>query len=388
MTLARATVMLLVALLLAVAATAHWLDRRAAKRLRVVAAELRTEAVGMRSSVAELRTEAVGMRSSVAELRTEAAGIRSSIAELRTEAAGIRSNITELRNEIASLRSGNRVSLQPTSIELGPADTYERLDQNWKSNAETSERSVVPCNDGGPLRPLVILTLGQSNAANHGQGLYVPKHRVDNFNLYDGKCYKAVEPLLGPSGQGGNFATRLADMLIERRLADRVVLAPIAMGGTTVEQWAHEGLFNRRIAASTRRLYDAGLSPDFILWHQGEGNASAYTGDFGGRQYRKNLLEVVASFRAYSVNAPFFVALATQCGAVAHPNAPNLRDGQRTAAIGQLGIFVWPDTDLIGAEHRYDDCHMSESGLTMHAAAWADILHAFIKHGGDAARAR
>jgi Carbohydrate esterase, sialic acid-specific acetylesterase len=332
MTLARATVALLVALLLAVAATAHWLDRRAARRLRVVAAEL--------------------------------------------------------RNEIASLGSGKSAALQPTSIVLGPADTYELLDHNWKSNADTTERAVVPCSDGGPLRPLVILTLGQSNAANEGRGLHIPKHRVDNFNLYDGKCYKAVEPLLGPTGQGGNFATRLADMLIERRLADRVVLAPIAMGGTTVEHWTHEGLFNRRIAASIRRLYDAGLSPNFILWHQGEGNASAYIGDAGGRQYRKNLLEVVASFRAYSVNAPFFVALATKCGPVAHPNAPNLRDGQRTAAIGQLGIFVGPDTDLIGAEHRYDDCHMSESGLTMHAAAWADILHDFIKRGGDAARAR
>jgi Carbohydrate esterase, sialic acid-specific acetylesterase len=389
MTLARATVALLVALLFVVAATAHWLDRRAAKRLRVVAAELRAEAVGMRSSVAaELRAEAAGMRSSVAaELRAEAAGMRSSVAaELRTEAAGMRSSVAELRTEIASLRSGNRVSLQPTSIELGPADTYERLDHNWKSNAETSERSVVPCNDGGPLRPLVILTLGQSNAANEGRGLYAPKHRVDNFNLYDGKCYKAVEPLLGPSGQGGNFATRLADMLIERQLANRVVLAPIAMGGTTVEQWAYEGVFNRRITASIRRLYDAGLSADYILWHQGEGNLG--TGDSGGRQYRKNLLEVVASFRTYGANAPFFVALATRCAKSPHPNAVNVRDGQRTAAIGQLGIFVGPDTDLIGPEHRYDHCHMSESGLTMHAAAWADILHDFIKHGGDAARAR
>ena len=197
----------------------------------------------------------------------------------------VRSSIAELRNEIAGLRSATGVSLQPTSIELGPADTYDRLDRNWKSNADASERAVVPCTDGGPLRRLVIVTLGQSNAANHGQGLYTPKHRVDNFNLYDGKCYKAVEPLLGPSGQGGNFATRLADMLIERQLADRVVIAPIAMGGTTVEQWADEGLFNRRIAASIRRLYDAGLSSDYILWHQGEGNAAK--GDVDGREYRR-----------------------------------------------------------------------------------------------------
>ncbi len=259
------------------------------------------------------------------------------------------SSIAELRNEIASLHSGKSVILQPTSIALGPADTYERLDHNWKSNAETSERSVVPCSDGGPLRPLVILTLGQSNAANEGRGLHIPKYRVDNFNLYDGKCYKAVEPLLGPSGQGGNFATRLADMLIERQLANRVVLAPIAMGGTTVEQWAHEGLFNRRIAASIRRLYDAGLSADYILWHQGEGNASAYTGDAGGRQYRKNLLEVVASFRAYSVNAPFFVALATQCGQVAAPQRPQ---SQGRAAHGGY----WPTRHFCRARYRSDRC--------------------------------
>ena len=198
MTLQRATVALLVAMLFAVAATAHWLDRRAAKRLRIVAAEV------------------AATRSSVAELRTDAAATRSSVAELRNEAAGMHSGIAELRNEVASLRSGKSVVLQPTSIVLGPADTYDKLDHNWKSNADTSERSAVPCNDGGPSRPLVIVTLGQSNAANTGQSLHTPKHRVDNFNLYDGKCYKAIEPLLGPSGQGGNFATRLADLLIER----------------------------------------------------------------------------------------------------------------------------------------------------------------------------
>jgi len=349
MTLARATVALLVALLLAVAVMTYWLDRRGAKRARLAATKI------------ELGLERV----------------KAGISGHSKEITAVRLSIAELSNEIAGLRFAAGVPPQPTSIELGPADTYERLDHNWKSNADVSERAAVPCSDGGPLRPLVIVTLGQSNAANHGRGLYAPTHRVDNFNLYDGKCYKAVEPLLGSTGQGGNFATRLADMLIERRLADRVVLAPIAMGGTTVEQWAIEGLFNRRIAASIRRLYDAGLAPDFILWHQGEGNAAR--GDVNGRQYRKNLLEVVASFRTYSVNAPFFVALATRCGEAAHPNAVNVREGQRTTTIGQLGIFVGPDTDLIGTEHRYDACHMSESGLMLHATAWADILEGFAR---------
>jgi hypothetical protein len=36
--------------------------------------------------------------------------------------------------------------------------------------------------------------------------------------------------------------------------------------------------------------------------------------------------------------------------------------------------FLGPDTDLIGPEHRYDGCHMNESGLELHAKAWADTL--------------
>src|SRR5262245_52202289 len=96
---------------------------------------------------------------------------------------------------------------------------------------------------------------------------------------------------------------------------------------------------------------------------------------------REYLLEVVASFRTYSINAPFFVALATRCGPAQYPNAVNVRDGQRNAANGHLGIFMRPDTDLIGTEHRYDACHMSESGLTLHATAWADILEEFVRRG-------
>ena len=209
--LARATAMLVVALVLAMAATAYWLDRRGVKRTKLAAAAI------------ELKLE-----------RT-----RTSVLQLSNEIAAERSSIAELRNEIAGLRATTGGAMQPTSIVLGPADTYDELDHNWKSIGDASGRAAVPCTDGGPLRPLVIVTLGQSNAANSGRGLYAPKHRVDNFNLYDGKCYKAVEPLLGPTGQGGNFATRLADMLIERRLAD--ASSSTDRHGGTCRAWAHRG---------------------------------------------------------------------------------------------------------------------------------------------------
>src|SRR5262245_899799 len=258
----------------------------------------------------------------------------------------------------------------PSSIILGHIDSYESLDANLKSFRDVSGRAAMRCSAAG--RTAVIISLGQSNSANHGLGRTTSKHSVDNFNLYDGRCYHATDPLLGASGDDGNFATRLGDLLIEEGLFDHVIIAPIGMGGTRIDQWAKEGMFNRRIVALIRRLYDAGLSPDLILWHQGEGESGV--GDFGGRQYRKNLLEVVQTFRQYGIDAPFFVALATRCGG-GHPNAKNIRDGQRSTANGVIGIYLGPDADELGSEASDPEgCHFTEQGLAAHAELWARAI--------------
>jgi hypothetical protein len=261
----------------------------------------------------------------------------------------------------------------PSDIVLGPMDTYEKLDQGWFSVYDPAgrQRSII---DKKPRRVAVIVIIGQSNAANHGAGKYVARRQVDNFNLYDGKCYHGQDPLLGASGDGGNFATRLGDKLIDAGLFDRVILAPIAMGGTIVEQWAEEGMFNRRIPVVIRRLHDAGLSTDFILWQQGEGNQGV--GDIGGRQYRKNLLEVIRTFRRCGVTAPFFVSLTTTCGGP-HPNAQNIRAGQKSVVNPTAAIYQGADTDTIGLEHRWDTCHFNEVGLDMVASLWLEVISTY-----------
>jgi hypothetical protein len=265
----------------------------------------------------------------------------------------------------------------PADIILGPTDTYEQLDQAWGSIRDaTGRRESSTAIEGDRTRTAVIVIVGQSNAANHGTGRLVARHCVDNFSLYDGKCYHAADPLLGASGDGGNFATRFGDKLIEGGLFDRVILAPIAMGGTMVEQWAEEGMFNRRIPALIRRLYDAGLRADFVLWQQGEGNPGV--GDIGGRQYRKNLLEVIRTFRRYGVSAPFFVSLTTTCGGP-HPNAKNIRDGQQSAVNPKAAIYQGADTDMIGLEYRWDACHFNEVGLDMAASLWLEVIATYCR---------
>jgi len=306
------------------------------------------------------------VRSSIGELRNEFA----SLDDLRTRQLTIERMMVGLQDAMSVLAFSLGQKSDPRSIILGDLDSYESLDANWKSFRDVSGRAAMPCSVAG--RTAVIIVLGQSNSANHGLARTTSKHSVDNFNLYDGRCYHATDPLLGASGDGGNFATRLGDLLIEGGPFDHVIIAPIGMGGTRVDQWAKEGMFNRRIAALIRRLYEAGLSPNFILWHQGEGESGV--GDIGGRQYRKNLLEVVQTFRQFGIGAPFFVALATRCGG-GHPNAKNIRDGQRSTANGVLGIYLGPDTDELGSEYRDPEgCHFTEQGLAAHAELWARAI--------------
>jgi Carbohydrate esterase, sialic acid-specific acetylesterase len=283
-------------------------------------------------------------------------------------------SVIALRHNVAAIASALGVKHSPQDIDIGSLDNYDELDQNWKSFRDTSHRKQVPCRADGPTA--VIVTLGQSNAANNALTRYSPKHDVLNFDLYDGRCYEARDPLLGASGTGGNFATPLADMLIDRRLYAQVIIAPIAMGGSTVEEWADQGMFNRRILVLIRRLSDAGLTPTQILWHQGEGNPGA--GDSHGRQYRKNLLEVIATFRTYGISAPFFVALATKCGPYPRPNGNNIRDGQASTVNPLDNVFLGPDTDTLGDEYRDKErCHFNAPGLLRHATMWADVLQAW-----------
>jgi Carbohydrate esterase, sialic acid-specific acetylesterase len=331
------------------------------------------------SHIIVLRRELNETKAGVSALQGVSGETLSHIIVLRRELAAQYDDLKILRATLERMRtlqaSNASKVFSPSDIVIDEDGTYENLDHNWNSIHDTSGRQLsVKLTSSERSRTGVFVILGQSNAANQGAGHYVAKRQVDNFNIYDGQCYLAADPLLGASGDGGNFATRLGDKLIEAGLFDRVILAPIAMGGTTVEQWAEEGMFNRRIPVLIRRLHDAGLAADFILWHQGEGNPGM--GDSGGRQYCKNLMEVIGTFRKYGVTAPFFVALATLCGGP-HPNAENIRAGQLLAVNPSAGIYQGPDTDIIGTEYRWDACHFDETGLGLAATLWLEVIAEF-----------
>jgi len=265
--------------------------------------------------------------------------------------------------------------------------------------AAVNTATAFPC-DNIPRDGLgVIVTAGQSNNSNTGSPdratgrLYQPRHVFYNYNYLDGKCYIAKNPLLGTAGGGENVAVRLGDELMSRKLYKNIVIAPVAIGGTYLEEWRPRGgKYFEILLLALAGLRDVRLEPTALLWHQGEYNAFAFTTggaedgtvlnvttpmrEAGRLSYLRNYLEIVAGLRVAEVTAPIFVAQATRCGG---PPDEIIRSAQASVPNPSLGVFAGPDTDSIGPALRSDGCHMAHAGTDQHARMWADILGNAIK---------
>jgi hypothetical protein len=227
-----------------------------------------------------------------------------------------------------------------------------------------------PC---GPIsgKTAIIVVHGQSNAANFGSSRHTAREAVDNFDPATGKCFAAVDPLLGADGIGGSFATRLGDILVQAGRYNRVIFIPLARGGASLDFLNNEGaeLTTNGIA----KLKEAGLTPTHILFQQGETDAVSTT---TAEQYASLLHQLVKRFRAAGFDAPFYLSRSAKCDYVGPNNIAAVRAGQLSAIDAALNIRPGPDTDTIGNEGRSPDgCHMNEAGTLANAALWA----AFIK---------
>ncbi|WP_407174862.1 sialate O-acetylesterase [Bradyrhizobium sp. STM 3562] len=260
------------------------------------------------------------------------------------------------------------------------------------NEAVRAKATPIPC-DQIPREGLaVLLTAGQSNFSNTGapdQGrLYRPHNVFYNFDRFDGQCYIARNPLLGTAGEGENVAAQLGDELMDRGLVKNLVIAPVAISGTYLEEWrARGGKYFEVLLATIAALRDAKLEPSAVLWHQGEFNAFAFSTngaedgtilhvttqmkEAGRLSYLRNYLEIIAGLRAADVTGPVFVATATLCGSV--PDEI-IRSAQGAVPNPALGAYAGPDTDKIGLALRYDGCHMRHAGTDIHARMWADRL--------------
>jgi hypothetical protein len=215
----------------------------------------------------------------------------------------------------------------------------------------------------------IILTFGQSNAANHGETKFKPEKGVYNFYFNNGRCYVAEDPLLGASGKFGSVWTRLGDLLIKNNVYKQVLLVPIAQGGAPVEGWVpHNGAnLYPRIEIAFNRLTKLGLTLTHLLWHQGESDK-----DSTGIKYEKSFLKMYRAIRNLGVTAPLYIALATYCDGY---DNDDVRNAQERLSKTNLLIRTGANTDsLKDDKYRLDKCHFSKLGLTRHAQLWYEAM--------------
>ena len=215
----------------------------------------------------------------------------------------------------------------------------------------------------------VLLVAGQSNSANYGQKKMASHHPGRVLNYFDGTCYEAGSPLLGATGEGGEFLTQLGDELVARGTYKTVVIVPAGIGDTPLSRWQSDGDLNDLLMATVEDLKGRYRITE-VIWHQGEND---YRNRTSARNYVKGFKSLLESLDEGGVTAPVYISIATKCGIYWSPDNPTAR-GQREL-VDNKRIFLGADTDaLIPSGDRYDNCHFSEAGQLKAAAAYADAI--------------
>lgn len=220
---------------------------------------------------------------------------------------------------------------------------------------------------------MIIFTFGQSNSANHGYGMYSPHNEI--YNYFEGAVYHAQDPLIGATGYGASVWGRLADKLVDSKLTERVTLIPIGVGGVDIAQWINGGSEHDKLMETIKSMKENNISPDFILWHQGESDNIIKTSK---EEYIRMFEMIRETFRTNGILCPIGIAVASyhpMCVESDKGNSREIREAQIELSKMYKDIFLGPDTDKLDkAYHRADGVHFSVIGLEEHANGWLKAI--------------
>jgi hypothetical protein len=234
------------------------------------------------------------------------------------------------------------------------------------------------------VRNLVLIVAGQSNITDIAPSVYKTRNpdAIDNFNPYDSVIYAAADPLIGCSRNdgGGNPALRLADNLLTAKRFDRVIIAPIAVDGTTIADWS-DGFAASRVSVTLTRLADIGIVEGrnitiAVIFGQGEQDLGTSRED-----YLFRLRKLIASSRAVGFRGPWFIAKQTYSGGRI---STAVQSAQTDVVDHQKNIWAGVDADSLNGSvcggkacrQAPGDVHWSDAGSQAYAAGWQKVLDA------------
>lgn len=251
----------------------------------------------------------------------------------------------------------------------------------FQSLAGKTTRSIVI---NPALKTLILISAGQSLAANTGTGSFSPVNGtvVDNFNTVTGELYAATNPLLGPYDRQNNFILQLADTFVSNGIFNRVIIVPCAISGTTVATWvgpvssSEPGFFQRTILTAVNKLKARGITPSTtgttwaVLWNQGESDNQTGTPQ---ASYTAAFNSMFSLVNAAIPNVRWFVARETWItGSVSSAIA-----AAQLALINNTQIFSAGNMDSLDATNRQgDNTHLNATGQANAASLTYNAMHA------------
>jgi hypothetical protein len=231
---------------------------------------------------------------------------------------------------------------------------------------------------------LVLIIAGQSLSTNCADGIYTPTNtgHVLNFSITNGGLYQAKDPLLGCTGYHpnlpgnpwptGHWGSRLGDKLINAGTANNVILVPIGVGGSNILDWQVGGGNNPRYVVTARRLAAAGLTPNALLFEQGESNNNGTTQS----AYAAGLSSMIGTVQGIWPTMPIFVAIASWINGI---TSSAVQAAQAAAVNHAAGVWAGANADSLGNSYRQSDqTHWNNAtGTDAIAGLWQASLHAY-----------
>ncbi|OWQ93052.1 hypothetical protein CDN99_00665 [Roseateles aquatilis] len=218
-------------------------------------------------------------------------------------------------------------------------------------------------------QPVVVLVMGQSNAANHADPANAAAPPIAPMPvLHEGGCGLSGAPLPGGTGTGGSLWPAVNQALHGRWQGHPIVWAVIAVEGSSIGEWTADGPLRKHWQTQVDRIKGTRWPVAAVLWQQGEADARDRT---AMADYRDALAALRAGVAARGVDAPWWLARSTYC--------PPTDGGQVREAVRELlvipgsGFVEGPDTDKLSIPLR-NGCHFTAAGAAQAATLWAQAL--------------
>lgn len=221
-------------------------------------------------------------------------------------------------------------------------------------NLDTRGETALAC----PADALVIVTGGQSNAANALSDPLPADPAVPAFMALGGKCYRLRDPVLGATATGGSLWTAMGAAL-HRASGRPVVFINGAVGGTQLGDWLDDRSgYRQHLAAEVVAARRAGLVPAYVFWVQGETDAFALVDPaLFVDQFRR----LIPQLDTATGRVPWLIYRSTRC-TERRGNGPAIDAAVTAFATTSDRIILGPDASALGPEKRRDGCHFNAAG--------------------------